>query len=201
MELKEQNITEKRRKAWFIVWAVAFVLLLAGGLYYYLFFYVNREKVQKAWVDVKVVTYYELMQDGKMVFDFEHDTVTAKGYFSYLYKLAPIGKGIVISNIAPSVWKNKYFDADCRMVLQCMTDSLDSVYSDSKWKVNELNYYLHSHNVTDVGYNMISQYTQREIALRDTAKKMLDSLTHISKGRKLRIVCKRNVLTKYGKLN
>lgn len=70
MELKEQNITEKRRKAWFIVWAVAFVLLLAGGLYYYLFFYVNREKVQKAWVDVKVVTYYELMQDGKMVLDF-----------------------------------------------------------------------------------------------------------------------------------
>jgi len=201
MELKEQNITEKRRKAWFIVWAVAFVLLLAGGLYYYLFFYVNREKVQKAWVDVKVVTYYELMQDGKMVLDFEHDTVTAKGYFSYLYKLAPIGEGIVISNIEPSVWKNKYFDADCRMVLQCMTDSLDSVYSDSKWKVNELNYYLHSHNVTDVGYNMISQYTQREIALRDTAKKMLDSLTHISKGRKLRIVCKRNVLTKYGKLN
>ena len=64
MELKERNITEKRRKAWFIVWAVAFVLLLAGGLYYYLFFYVNREKVQKAWVDVKVVTYYELMQDG-----------------------------------------------------------------------------------------------------------------------------------------
>jgi lysozyme len=201
MELKEQNITEKRRKTWFIVWGVAFVLLLAGGLYYYLFFYVNREKVQKAWVDVKVVTYYELMQDGKMVLDFEHDTVTAKGYFSYLYKLAPIGKGIVISNIAPSVWKNKYFDADCRMVLQCMTDSLDSVYSDSKWKVNELNYYLHSHKVTDEGYNMISQYTQREIALRDTAKKMLDSLTHISKGRKLRIVCKRNVLTKYGKLN
>ena len=79
MELKEQNITEKRRKVWFIVWAVAFVLLLAGGLYYYLFFYVNREKVQKAWVDVKVVTYYELMQDGKMVLDFEHDTVTAKG--------------------------------------------------------------------------------------------------------------------------
>lgn len=68
-------------------------------------FYVNREKVQKAWVDVKVVTYYELMQDGKMVLDFEHDTVTAKGYFSYLYKLAPIGKGIVISNIEPSVWK------------------------------------------------------------------------------------------------
>ena len=56
MELKEQNITGKRRKAWLIACAMAFVLFLVGGLYYYLFFYVNREKVQKAWVDVKVVT-------------------------------------------------------------------------------------------------------------------------------------------------
>lgn len=203
MELKEQKNIQAvcKRRIGLISLVVLLVLLLAGGTYYYLYFYVNREKVQSAWVDINVITHYELMQDGKMVLDFEHDTVTAKGYFANKYALASSCRGTIVSNIDPSIWKNKYYNADSRVVLKCMTDSLDSVYSDSKWKVNELYYYLHSHDVTDEGYNMISQYTQREVALRDTAKKMLDSLTHIAKGSKLRIVCKQQVMTKYGKLN
>lgn len=198
MELNQRN---KIRKTGFIVLIALATLLLGGGLYYYFFYYVNREKVQKAMVDVEVITHYELMQDGKMVLDFEHDTVCTKGYFANKYSVAPSCLGVIVSNVDTTIWKNRYHYADTRDVLQCMTDSLDSVYSDSKWKVNELKYYLYSHDVTDEGYNMISQYMQREIALRDTSKKMLDSLTHIAKGRKLRIVCKRKVLTKYGKLD
>ena len=62
------------------------------------------------------------------------------------------------------------------------------MYADSNWKVDELNYYVHSHSVMDEGYNMICDYTQREILIRDSAKKLVDSLKHVRKNGKVKLV-------------
>lgn len=80
-----------------------------------------------------------------------------------------------------SISRNHYLGKDADSIFKEKVDSLDSLYRDSKWKVGELNYYIHSHSVLDAGYNSICAYTQHELELRDSAKKLLDSLKHVQK--------------------
>lgn len=174
------------------------VLLLMGGTAFMLHcWYIDREKTQAAQVRLDAITYYQLIQDGKVVLDFDHDTITSDGFFVNRIPFFPSNKGRIWTNMDTTIWRNKYKNVDPQTLLEAKSDSLDSVYEDAKWKVSELNYYLHSHNVTDYGYNRISAYAHRELVLRDSAKKMLDSISLIRKGKKLSIRLKKKILAYY----
>lgn len=178
---------------------MAFIGLLLLGCAVFMFhcWHIDREKVQTAQLRLDAITYYQLIQDGKVVLDFDRDTISGIGYFINRFPFFPSSKGRIWANIDSTIWRNKYKSTNLQTLLEAKSDSLDSVYEDAKWKVSELNYYLHSHNVTDVGYNRISAYAHKELLLRDSTKKMIDSISHIKKGNKLRIRHKMKILASY----
>lgn len=170
--------------------AVAFVLLpivliVAYGIYC---IYSSRERVQQNLVRVEAYTEYQVLQDGKVILNFDRDTVVGLGCFANKWDLLPTCEGRMMVNIDSTIWTNRYQQVDPQVLLQAKGDSLDGVYQETKWKVAELDYYLQSHQVTDEGFNMISQYAQQETTRRDAAKRMLDSLGHIRKGKHLKII-------------
>lgn len=140
---------------------------------------------------------YDVIQNGKVVMTFGQDTIEGVGYFVNKWDFVPTCQGRMLVNIDNSVWKNKYQGADPQRLLEKMISVQDSIYKDSKWKTDELRYYLRSHNVTDDGYNMISQYNASEKVICDSAKKMLDSLSHIQKGSHLKIVFRQSFAAIY----
>ena len=110
---------------------------------------------------------------------FDEDTTTLAAVFVNRWALVPSCQGRLAASYDASITKNKYKGLDADSVLVEKVDSLDSLYKDSKWKESELAYYIHSHSVMDLGYNRICAFENREKVLRDSAKKMLDSLHHI----------------------
>lgn len=167
------------------------VLMVAYGAYC---FYASRERVQHNLVRVEAYTEYQILQDGKVVLNFDQDTVVGTGCFANKWFLLPTCEGRMMVNIDSTIWTNRYKNVDPQALLQAKGDSLDSVYRETKWKVAELDYYLQSHQVTDEGFNMVSQYAQQETLKRDSAKKMLDSLSHIRKGKHLKITHKQTLV-------
>lgn len=181
-----------------VVLTTIFMIALAA-LYTYLRFSADREQVQGSLARIEVYTQYQLLQDGKVVLDFAPDTTVGKGCFINEWALVPSCEGRLVGNIDSTLWRNHYRGVDARVFLQSKVDSLEKVYQNARWKVDELEYYLHSHHVSDEGYNMISKYASQETLMRDSAKKMIDSLCHIQKGKKLQIVRQQHIVAFYGK--
>lgn len=163
------------------------VLLGAIGCYVFSCLSTDREKVCSSWVHVKSYSHYELMENGKVLLSFDEDTISGTGCFVNSWMLVPSCKGRILVNIDSTIWHNKYAHINPDTLLKEKTAYLDSMYKDSQWRVHELSYYLHSHSVVDEGYNMISQYAEKEKHQYDYSKKMLDSLHNFS-GRKLKII-------------
>lgn len=159
------------------------LLVIAAGVYIFSCLYTSRTRVQTAMGKIVAYTHYELTQDGKVLLIFDADTMSGSACLTRQWALLPNNKGTIDVIISNKVWENKYQNANPQDVLEEKSDSIDSLYKDAHWKVAELNYYLHSHSVTDEGFNMISAYNSGETLLRDSAHKMLDSLSHI-KGKK-----------------
>lgn len=168
--------------------SLGLVFVLACLLVYLLVVsHASKDKVQTALTHVEAYVNYDLIQDGKVVLTFGQDTIYGCGCFVDKWAYVPSCQGRMVVNIDNSVWHNKYKKMSPILLLDKMINIQDSIYKDSKWKVSELKYYLRSHNVTDEGYNMISNYETKEQALCDSSKKMLDSLRHIKKGQNLKI--------------
>lgn len=177
-----------RIKGFSIAGALLVVILAALGYWIYYCLNPSRERVMAARATIKAYSHYELRQDGKLVLCFDEDTVSLAANFMNRWTLIPSCGGRLAAAYNSSISKSCYQKVDADTLLKEKVDSLDSVYTDSKWKVGELNYYLHSHSVQDLGYNPISGYTQREIILRDSARKMLDSLKQIRKKGHVKLV-------------
>lgn len=167
----------KRTLAWLSVLLV--ILGIAGGYGAYRCFHPSRQQVQAAKARIEAYSCYELRKNGKTVLRFDESTTTLAAVFVNRWSLLPSCQGKLVANYNSALLKNHYKGLDADSVLEQRVDSLDSLYKDSKWKESELRYYIHSHNVTDMGYNRICAYENREKLLRDSAKKLLDSLHHI----------------------
>lgn len=178
---------------------LSLVLVVLACLAYWVFLclHVDSKRSRAAMTHVVAYTHYELLQGDKVVLDFDHDTIQGSGCFVNRWALLPSCQGRVMVNISSDVWRNKYQHANLDTLLQTQSDRADSIYKDAKWRVSELNYYLRSHSVTDEGYATISQYAEKETLLRDSAKKMIDSLSHMKKGKKLRLVYKQVLVASY----
>ena len=142
-----------------IAGALLVVMLAALGYWIYYCLNPSRERVMAARATIKAYSHYELRQDGKLVLCFDEDTVSLAANFMNRWTLIPSCGGRLAAAYNSSISKNRYQKVDADTLLKEKVDSLDSVYTDSKWKVGELNYYLHSHSVQDLGYNPISGYT------------------------------------------
>lgn len=168
--------------------ALFVLLLVAFGCWTYHCLYPSRERVTEAKAIVKAYSHYEFRQDGRLIFRFDEDTTTLAACFMDQYALLPSCQGRMAVAYNAKLSKDRYQKVDANSLFQECIDSIDSVYADSNWKVDELNYYVHSHSVMDEGYNMICDYTQREILIRDSAKKLVDSLKHVRKNGKVKLV-------------
>ena len=177
-----------RIKGFSIAGALLVVILAVLGYWIYYCLNPSKERVMAAGATIKAYSHYELRQDGKLVLRFDEDTVSLAANFMNRWALLPSCGGRLAAAYNNSISNNRYQKVDADTLLKEKVDFLDSVYTDSKWKVGELNYYLHSHSVQDLGYNPISAYAQREIILRDSARKMLDSLKHIRKKGRVKLV-------------
>ena len=182
-------IMNKNKKKGIATAGALFVLLLAAfGCWTYHCLYPSRERVAEAKAIVKAYSHYEFRQDGRLIFRFDEDTTTLAACFMDQYALLPSCEGRMAVAYNAKLTKDRYKRVDPNSLFQERIDSIDSVYADSNWKVGELNYYVHSHSVMDEGYNMICDYTQREILIRDSAKKLVDSLKHVRKNGKVKLV-------------
>ena len=162
-----------------IAGALLVILLLALGYWTYRCQNPTRESVQAAKARIEVYSSYEIRRGDKTLLHFDEDTTTLAAVFVNRWALVPSCQGRLAASYDASITKNKYKGLDTDSVLVEKVDSLDSLYKDSKWKESELAYYIHSHSVMDLGYNRICAFENREKVLRDSAKKMLDSLHHI----------------------
>lgn len=162
-----------------IAGALLVILLLALGYWIYRCQNPKRESVQAAKARIEVYSSYEIRRGDKTLLHFDEDTTTLATVFVNRWALVPSCQGRLAASYDASITQNKYKGLDADSVLVEKVDSLDSLYKDSKWKESELAYYIHSHSVMDLGYNRICAFENREKVLRDSAKKMLDSLHHI----------------------
>ena len=162
-----------------IAGALLVILLLALGYWIYRCQNPTRESVQAAKARIEVYSSYEIRRGDKTLLHFDEDTTTLAAVFVNRWALVPSCQGRLAASYDASITQNKYKGLDADSVLVEKVDSLDSLYKDSKWKESELAYYIHSHSVMDLGYNRICAFENREKVLRDSAKKMLDSLHHI----------------------
>lgn len=179
----------KNKKKGIATAGALFVLLLAAfGCWTYHCLYPSRERVAEAKAIIKAYSHYEFRQDGRLIFQFDEDTTTLAACFMDQYALLPSCQGRMAVAYNAKLSKDRYQKVDANSLFLERIDSIDSVYADSNWKVSELNYYVHSHSVMDEGYNMICDYTQREILIRDSAKKLVDSLKHVRKHGKVKLV-------------
>ncbi len=171
---------KKKKK---IVYGTSLLLafLMALGAWAYICIHPGRESVQAAQAQIKAYSHYELLQDGKQVLRFDEDTTTLAACFMNSNTLWPSCKGKLAVSYDTSLSQNAYQGKDADSILAERISLLDSTYNDAKWKVGELNYYIHSHSVADMGYNRVSAYAAQETTIKDSAKKLLDSLKHISK--------------------
>ena len=175
------------------------LLIICAAIGYYVFscLSVDKEEMLSSLVRIQSYSHYELVEkDGKLLLSFDADTTDGTGCFVNSFPCVPSCKGKILVSMDSTIWNNKYAHVDPTALLEEKTDSLDSVYKDSQWKVHELNYYLRSHSVVDEGYNMISQYAQKETNLFHSSKKMLDSLHHF-KGKDMKIVHKQKFVAFY----
>ena len=155
------------------------ILLLALGYWTYRCQNPTRESVQAAKARIEVYSSYEIRRGDKPLLHFDEDTTTLAAVFVNRWALVPSCQGRLAASYDASITKKNYKGLDADSVLVVKVDSVDSLYKDSKWKESELAYYIHSHSVMDLGYNRICAFENREKVLRDSAKKMLDSLHHI----------------------
>lgn len=165
---------------------IASALLLAG-YYTYSCLHVDRSKALASRVKVEAYIHYSFISEGKVLFDFDQDTIEGLGFFTKRWTLLPSCQGRMLIQMNPIAWKNKYAHIQPDTLLKEQAQLLDRCYQVAKWNAGELEYYHRSHNVTDEGYNRISQFTVREVKLRDSVKKMMDSIKHFPKGRSLQV--------------
>ena len=172
------------------IWGVVTMLaiLLGLGAYVYYYFHTTREDVAAAMARIEICHQYELELDGKVLLLLEKDTNRMNACFADKYTGVPSCKGRLITFYRSDNHPDKYHNTTAQAVYQETIQALDSIYNDSKWKVAELSYYIDSHNVTDEGFTTIYQYTQKEKALCDSAKHLLDSLKHVKQTDRLKIV-------------
>lgn len=179
----------KNKKKGIATAGALFVILLAAlGCWSYYCLCPSKERVAEAKAIVKAYSHYEFRQDGRLIFRFDEDTTTLAACFMDQYVLLPSCQGRMAVAYNLKLTQDRYKNMDADTLFQERIDSIDSVYKDSNWKVGELTYYVHSHSVMDEGYNMICDYTEREILIRDSAKKLVDSLKHVRKNGKVKLV-------------
>ena len=172
-------MTNNRKKGIRIAGALFIILLCALGYWTYRCLNPTREQVQAAKARIEAYSCYEIRRNGKTMLRFDEDTTTLAAIFMNRWALVPSCQGRLAASNNTDITRNRYQGLDADSVLVEKADSLDSLYKDSKWKESELAYYIHSHSVMDLGYNRICAFENREKVLRDSAKKMLDSLHHI----------------------
>lgn len=172
-------MTNNRKKGIRTAGALFIILLCALGYWTYRCLNPTREQVQAAKARIEAYSCYEIRRNGKTMLRFDEDTTTLAATFMNRWALVPSCQGRLAASNNTDITRNRYQGLDADSVLVEKVDSLDSLYKDSKWKESELAYYIHSHSVMDLGYNRICAFENREKVLRDSAKKMLDSLHHI----------------------
>jgi len=172
-------MTNNKKKGIRAAGALFIILACAMGCWTYRSLNPSREKVQAAKARIEAYSCYEIRMNGNTLLRFDEDTTTLAAVFANQWTLAPSCQGRLIASNNTSIPRNRYEGLSADSILEEKADSLDSLYKDSKWKESELAYYIHSHSVVDLGYNRICAYENREKILRDSAKKMLDSLHHI----------------------
>ena len=160
---------------------IAVLLFLALGVWMYISMHPSREHVEAAKARIEAYSHYAILQDGKEILSFDEDTVSLAANFMDSFAFLPSCRGKLAAAYNSSLSQNKYLGMQADSIYQEKLDSIDSLYSDSHWKVNELTYYIHSHSPQDLGYNRICAYASQETKLYDSTKKLLDSLHHIKK--------------------
>ena len=161
--------------------AILIVVSLLICIYLIAFsYFFSKKQIQSAMIPVKVYSQYEILDGGKVVYHFDKDTISATGYFFNKYFFIPSCQGRIYADLDSTIWQNKYKDVNVEKLVQLHIDSLKTKYSQSKWIDGELSYYLKCHNASDEGFFHISQVALKEENLRDSTRKMLDSLKHLS---------------------
>lgn len=163
---------------------------LAIIVFVYVFFclHTSREQAQKSMAYIEACSRYDFMQDGKLLFSIDHDTTRLGATFVRAHALWPKDQGLLLGIYNSNLPKDTYRGANLQQLFKDRIDSIDSLCTDSEKKVEELNYYIHSHNVKDMGFSAICRYYEQEKKLMDSSHKLRDSLQHLKLNKHLRLV-------------
>lgn len=172
----------KSKKGITALFCILFLMMSALGCWTYYSYNPSAERVKNTYARIEAYSHYELQKDGKVVLRFDEDTITMHAFFMNRWSIIPSCGGRLAACYNNSLEGNRYQKDNADSIFQQQVDSLESLYKDSQWKEGELAYYIHSHSPADLGYNRICAYEVREKKLRDSAKKLIDSLKHIQKG-------------------
>ena len=170
---------KKRSICWTIACSIGILMTISCYIYYR--FHFSKDRVKSSVVTLKAYSHYELRDSNKLLLSFDEDTVKGVACFVDRWAFVSSCGGRAIAVIDSTIWVDKHKHTQPLQLLSEKIDSLEDEYKDSKWKANELDYYIHSHNVTDEGYSAICQYADTEISKRNSSCKLLDSLKHIKK--------------------
>ena len=172
----------KKKKGMAALFSILLILLVALGCWTYYSYNPSAERVKNAYARIEAYIHYELLKDGKVVLRFDEDTVALHAFFMNRWAVIPSCGGRLAATYNHTLEQDRYLKANADSIFQQKADSLDSLYKDAQWKESEMAYYIRSHSPIDLGYNRICAYEAKEKALRDRAKKLIDSLKHIKKG-------------------
>ena len=173
---------DKTKKGVIALFCIVVLILVALGCWTYYSYNPSGERVKDAYARIEAYSHYELQKDGKAILRFDEDTTCLHAYFMNRWAIIPSCSGRLAATYNDKLERNHYLNANADSIFQQRVDSLDSLYKDSQWKESELTYYIHSHSPADLGYNLICAYEVKEKKLRDSAKKLIDSLKHVKKG-------------------
>lgn len=164
--------------------------ICAINIYLVFCFTSSRDEALKSMVRVEVCYHYELMHNATPLLSFGADTVVNSGCWYDSWSVIPSCRGRVIAISDVSKEKMKYRHLNAQQLLHNSADSIDRIYYDLGGQVNELKYYLRSHNVVDEGFEMVNRYAIKQEKEFNRIRALRDTLASIDSTMNLHIIYK-----------
>ncbi|MCH3995935.1 MAG: glycosyl hydrolase family 25 [Prevotella sp.] len=178
MQEKIKHIFAKKRLK---VFGLPLLLLILVVVAVSINYTAGYKEIYKSEAQLRCISCYELTLKGRPVLSFNTDTVTTAACWTDQWGLIPSCKGRLLAVYENTLFQHKYSTPEVAKLLRAHVDSLKKKRIELRGIVADLKYYIHVHDVRDVGFGMIARYGTHKVKQYQQIRRELDTLDRVRK--------------------